>query len=134
MDYRNTRQKYVVLKVIKDNKNHPTIAEICEEVKRIDSSIGQATVYRNVKKFVEEKRIYQIKTKSGVDRYDYYTNHIHFECLHCGRIIDVEDDGFLENLTLRFNNKIKNIENYNLMLEGTCEDCSRGNYEKEISL
>ena len=49
MESRNTRQKYVVLKVIKESIDHPTIAEICKMVERVDDSIGQATVYRNVK-------------------------------------------------------------------------------------
>ena len=123
MNQRNTRQKYVVLKVIKDNKNHPTIAEICESVDRIDSSIGQATVYRNVKKFVEDGKIHQIKTKSGVDRYDYYTDHIHFECLKCGKITDIMDDEMLTQIQNRFKNRKENIIKYNLMIEGICESC-----------
>ena len=122
MNKRNTRQKYVILKIIKDN-HHPTIAEICKEVQRIDSSIGQATVYRNIKKFVEDKKIYQIKTKSGIDRYDYYTNHIHFECTKCGNVIDIIDDELLKKLALRFENRPESIQNYNLILEGICEDC-----------
>ena len=123
MDQRNTRQKYVVLKIIRDNRNHPTIAEICEQVQRIDSSIGQATVYRNVKRFLDEGKIFQIKTKSGVDRYDYYKDHIHFECLECGKIIDIIDDELLLNLKDRFQARKETITNYNLMLDGICEDC-----------
>ena len=123
MNQRNTRQKYVVLKVIKDDRNHPTIAEICEKVQKIDSSIGQATVYRNVKRFLDEGKIYQIKTKNGLDRYDYYTNHLHFECLNCGKITDIMDDELLTNLKTRFQNRKENIINYNLMIEGFCENC-----------
>lgn len=123
MESRNTRQKYVVLKVIKESKDHPTIAEICKMVERVDDSIGQATVYRNVKKFVDEGKIFQIKTKSGVDRYDYYTDHIHFECLNCGKIIDINDDNLLTELSNRFKDRCEIIKNYNLMLEGYCIDC-----------
>lgn len=123
MSERNTRQKYIVLKVLKDNRNHPTIAEIFELAQKIDPTIGQATVYRNVKKLVDDKKIYQIKTKSGIDRYDYYKNHIHFECLKCGKLIDIMDDNLLQDLTLNFHHCSKSIENYNLMLEGYCENC-----------
>lgn len=123
MNERNTRQKYIILKVLKENRNHPTIAEICELVQRIDPTIGQATVYRNVKKFVDEKKISQIKTKNGVDRYDYYKNHIHFECLKCGKLLDIMDDDLLQELTLNFRHCSEKIENYNLMLEGYCENC-----------
>jgi Fe2+ or Zn2+ uptake regulation protein len=134
MNERNTRQKYIILKVIKENKNHPTIAEICKLVQRIDPSVGQATVYRNVKKFVEEKKIYQIKTKTGVDRYDYYANHVHFECLKCGKLLDIMDEELLMELSEKFKYRPETIENYNLMLEGYCEDCKRGSNEKEVSM
>jgi len=123
MDSRNTRQKYTVLKVIKENKNHPTIAEICERVEQIDSSIGQATVYRNVKRFLNEGKIFQLKTKSGIDRYDYYKDHFHFECLNCGKITDIYDNELLQNLTNTFSNREETIINYNLMLEGYCNKC-----------
>lgn len=123
MECRNTRQKAVILKVIKENKNHPTIADICKSVQRIDPDIGQATVYRNVKKFVEDGKIFQLKTKSGVDHYDYYKDHIHFECLNCGKIIDIVDDDLLKALKIRFENRNEDIKNYNLMLEGTCQEC-----------
>lgn len=124
MNQRNTRQKYVVLKIIKENKNHPTIADIYESVQKIDPSIGQATVYRNVKKFLDEGKIYQIKTKNGLDRYDYYTDHLHFECLNCGKIIDITDDELLNILKNRLQDRKEFIINYNLMLEGFCDDCT----------
>ena len=123
MNQRNTRQKYVVLKVIKDSRNHPTIAEIFERVQQIDPSIGQATVYRNIKKYLEEGKIYQIKTKNGLDRYDYYTDHIHFECLKCGNIIDINDDKMLIDIKNRYKDRVEDIINYNLMIDGICVKC-----------
>ena len=123
MDQRNTRQKYVVLKIIRDSKDHPTISEIYEKVQNIDPSIGQATVYRNVKRFLDEGKIYQIKTKNGIDRYDYYTDHVHFECLKCGNIIDIVDDEMLVSIKNRYQNRNEKIINYNLMIEGFCNKC-----------
>lgn len=127
MDYRNTRQKYIILKIIKESRSHPTITEIYESVQKIDSSIGQATVYRNVKRFLKDGKIIQIKTKSGVDRYDYYHHHIHFECLVCGKVFDISDDGLLETISFQISKK-DNIIGYNLMLEGYCQDCEKTNH------
>lgn len=41
MESRKTRQKYVILKALKENRNHPTISEIYEDVKKSGPTIGQ---------------------------------------------------------------------------------------------
>lgn len=128
MESRKTRQKYVILKAIKENRNHPTISEIYEDVKKIDPTIGQATVYRNVKQFVKENEIVQLPMQEGVNHYDYYKDHFHFECLNCGKIIDIFDDELLKKLVNRFQNRKEEINIYNLMLEGYCSSCKK---EKE---
>ena len=103
MKSRNTKQKELILETIKENRIHPTINEIYKMVKLKDSTIGQATVYRNVKKFVEEKKIHIIKSKLGIDRYDYFNDHLHFECLKCGKVIDIFDDTIFQVLKEKTN-------------------------------
>jgi len=133
MKERNTKQKELILSVIRNNHTHPTIYEICDLVKMIDPSIGQATIYRNVKKFVETKKIYVVKTNDGVDRYDYYNNHVHFECLKCHKIVDIIDEDLFDNLNKRYLGRKEKILDYKVSLNGYCEDCIRGNNE-EVSL
>ena len=77
----------------------------------------------NVKRFLDEGKIYQIKTKSGIDRYDYYTDHVHFECLKCGNIVDIMDDEMLTTIKNRYKDRNEEIINYNLMIEGFCSKC-----------
>ena len=129
---RNTRQKNIILEVIKNNRIHPTIYEICKLVQDIDPTIGQATIYRNVKKFVEDGKIYIVKTRNGVDRYDYYNKHIHFECLNCGKIIDIKDDELFLELEKKLSERKEKIVDYKVSLDGYCEKC-RGKNE-EVSL
>ena len=46
-----------------------------------DSSVGQATVYRNVSKLVEEGKVRRVLTNDGVDHYDAdCSQHVHFVC------------------------------------------------------
>lgn len=125
MKERNTKQKEIILDVLKNNNIHPTIYEICDLVKKIDSSIGQATVYRNIKKFVSDGILYVIKTKSGIDRYDYYNGRAHFECLKCGSIADIYDDKLFEYIDNSLKNKGINIINYNLLIDGYCDKCNK---------
>lgn len=49
MNSRNTSQKNIILEVLKNNRSHPTAQELYTLVKEKDPTIGQATVYRNVK-------------------------------------------------------------------------------------
>ena len=125
MESRKTRQKDIILETIMQNRNHPTIAEIYSDVKKVDDNIGQATVYRNVKQFVEDKKIVQLPTSSGIEVYDYYKDHFHFECLACGKIIDIFDDSLLNDLVNRFQGRDELIEYYDLMLKGYCSSCRK---------
>ena len=84
MNTRNTKQKEVILNTLKQMHNHPTILELYEQVRKSDATIGQATVYRNVSKLVEEGIVMKIPTNDGVDHYDGdCTDHYHFICQEC---------------------------------------------------
>lgn len=127
MKERNTKQKELILDVMRYNKNHPTIAEIYSLVKKIDPTIGQATVYRNVKKYVEAGKLYVVKTIGGIDHYDYTKDHVHFECMNCGKLIDIMDDALFIELKSRFKTRNEKISSYQVSIQGYCEECMRGN-------
>lgn len=125
MNSRNTNQKKIILDTLSSLKTHPTIYELHEKVKEIDSNIGVATVYRNIKKFVADGKAFVVKTQNGTDRYDYYGNHIHFECLNCGKLIDLYDDKFINLLKEKaYDNNLKFL-NCNVMINGYCKNCQK---------
>lgn len=128
MEERNTKQKELILEVMKHNKNHPTIAEIYDEVKKINPAIGQATVYRNVKKYVDMNKLFVVKTISGIDRYDYTNDHVHFECIKCGKILDIIDNELFVNLKSRFNNRVEEVLSCQVSIQGYCEECLKKSY------
>ncbi len=124
MNTRNTRQKEIVLKTLCELKTHPTILELYQAVLHKDASIGQATVYRNVSKLVEEGKIQKVLTKDGVTHYDGdCRNHSHFMCNSCHRLFDLYG--------VNTNNLIKAvrksscfiISNTYVLFEGICEEC-----------
>ena len=45
---RTSKQKEVLLQALKDNVIHPTADELYKIISRTNSSIGSATVYRNL--------------------------------------------------------------------------------------
>lgn len=124
MDSRDTKQGKLILDILKKNKLHPSIQEIYQEVLKIDSRIGQATVYRNINKLVHEGKIRRLRTLDNAYHYDInIKSHYHFVCKKCHKIIDLyEKDG--KKTTQRIAKKYKlKIDTKDIIYVGTCEKC-----------
>lgn len=127
MNTRNTKQKEIILDILDHNRIHPTIQEIYELAKKKYPSIGQATIYRNVNRLVEEGKI--LKLPNNIDdsyHYDINTNsHDHLLCKNCGKIIDIFDNDYSEIFkNIEKNNSIK-IDRATILLEGICQNCNK---------
>lgn len=124
MNNRNTKQKQIIMDVLDKNRTHPTIKEIQEKVKEIDASIGQATIYRNINKLVDEEKIKKIPTAEGRDHYDINTvSHYHFICQKCGKIMDLFDKKYEKLINRMETDYQMKIENSNIIFEGVCKEC-----------
>lgn len=109
------------MKVLVNDKTHPTIKEIYDKVHLYYPGIGQATVYRNVNKLVENGLIRRISIDNDVDHYDGDTsNHYHFLCTTCNKIIDIFD-----KKDISIGNILKDctIEKTEVILYGKCSNC-----------
>lgn len=122
---RNTHQKEIIMESIKEDYTHPTFYDIFRRVKLKDASIGQATVYRNIKKMVDEGDILKIKFLNNEFHYDAnICRHNHFICTKCGKIIDIYDDDYKKNKTI--SNKLDVIiEKVSILYEGICSNCQK---------
>ena len=124
MQTRSTKQKEIILETLQNSKAHPSIYELYDTVKKNHPTIGQATVYRNISRMLDENLVRRIRTNDGIDHYDgNMTPHIHLQCNSCNKIIDIFDDNTeitKEKLAEKFNIK---ISSYELLLIGTCEKC-----------
>ena len=43
-----TEQRKVILKVLEDSEDHPSVEVVCERARKFDSSVSIATVYRTL--------------------------------------------------------------------------------------
>ncbi len=129
MNERNTKQKEIVLEILEHNRMHPTIQELYQIAKEKYPTIGQATIYRNVNKLVEENKVLRLPSNSD-EGYHYDINtepHCHIVCNSCGKIVDLFDNNYEK--------MIKNLEKDNsititkslLVLEGVCSSCKKEN-------
>lgn len=124
---RNTKQKEIILDILEHNRIHPTIYEIYELAKKKYPAIGQATIYRNVNRLVDENKIIKLPSKSNDGyHYDINTNsHDHLLCKSCGKIIDIFDNDYTKIFNdIERSNNIK-IEHATILLEGICSNCNK---------
>lgn len=93
MGARESRQRDVVLAVVRSTMDHPTAEWVYRQARRNLPRISLGTVYRNLKKLAAEGLIREIHTGGTgghVARFDGNTGrHYHIRCLGCGRVNDL---------------------------------------------
>lgn len=120
-----TKQREVVLQVVRDAKHHLTANEVFDEAKRRLPTISFATVYNSLRFLKDAGHIAEIQFGySGANRFDAKTSrHDHAICNRCGKLIDfdlkISDE--LVKLAARLS-KFK-PESLELTLRGLCPEC-----------
>jgi Fe2+ or Zn2+ uptake regulation protein len=118
-----TKQRAVILEVIRSEMRHLTAEEIFTLAKEKLPTISRATVYNNLHALEEEQFIRRISGEGLSDRYDKNRiPHGHLFCKACGRIYDVSIP-HLEEL-IRENSGAELIE-YELKVHGICRFCRK---------
>lgn len=116
-----TRQRAVVLEIIRSDMCHHTAEEIFRLAKKKLPTISRGTVYNNLKALEEEKIIRRISGDGSADRYDNaYKPHGHIICKVCGRVKDFKIDGFADTLASVIGCE---IDSYELKARVVCENC-----------
>ena len=131
--YRFTKQRKLILEQFFLADRHLSVEEIYQRLKK--TSMGLATVYRNVKIFSNIGIVKEIVV-DGVSYYELkiYSKkplHIHFQCVKCNDIIDI-DERKVALEYLKVNKAIEDmndldIYDVNIMLIGLCKRCREVN-------
>ena len=96
----NTKQKEKLLDYLINNKDkHTNVQEISAYLSADGSSVGTATIYRQLDKLVESGvvRKYNFDGKTGacyqyIDEHEHCNEHFHLKCTVCGKLIHLECD------------------------------------------
>ena len=116
-----TKQRAVVLEVIRSDMCHHTADEIYRLAKERMPGISRGTVYNNLHALEAEKIIRRISGDGTADRYDNaFIPHGHTICRECGRVWDFNIEGFAEKLSALIG---QNIDSYELKARIVCKDC-----------
>ena len=116
-----TKQRAIILEVIRSGEHHSTAEEIFELAKAKLPSISRATVYNNLHAMEEEGLVRRIGGEGASDRYDKNIfPHGHLFCKSCGKILDV----MLPNLEKLIEDSSEaELFEYELKVQGVCKDC-----------
>ncbi len=120
-----TQKRKLIISIIEKSSGHVDFEGIYREAKKLDPSIGIATVYRTLKLMRE----FQV-----VDHHSFGQEHKHFEspikshhdhlvCNECGNIIEFLDPT-LEKLKLKIANSHQfRMQSHKLEIFGLCKTC-----------
>ena len=87
---RYSRQRELIIGIIKGRKDHPTADMIYNTARELEPNISLGTVYRNLKLLADEGVIITLETEDKRLHYDGdISRHSHFICNKCGRIVDL---------------------------------------------
>ena len=90
---RFSRQRQMVLDVVKNRTKHPTADKVYEILKKDHPEISLGTVYRNLNLLAEMGEISRVETSSVKDHFDGNQHpHAHFVCRKCGGVFDLNLD------------------------------------------
>jgi Fur family peroxide stress response transcriptional regulator len=91
MDIKLTKHRKVVYDFVNRSKNHPTANEIFEKLRTENKEISLATVYNCLEHLTEHRLIKSVHLEKGITRFcGNMTDHIHFHCTKCERIMDAQ--------------------------------------------
>ncbi|HMP74603.1 MAG TPA: transcriptional repressor [Kiritimatiellia bacterium] len=119
---RKTKQRDVLFAVLEEAQGPMSPLELLEAAKRSVPGIGIATIYRNIKSFVDEGIAQPVHLPGEPDRYELSgkSHHHHFFCRDCKRTFEMNGcPGHLERLAPPG----FEVDGHDFFLYGRCTDC-----------
>lgn len=120
---RETRQRRALRHALEQAGHPMSPRELLDAAGRSVESLGIATVYRNLKTFLEEGWIEAVELPGEPPRYEIAGkgHHHHFHCRECDRVYEVEGcPGNLSSVTPEG----FELERHEFVLYGRCEACA----------
>jgi len=128
---RKTKQRDLILKVLRGTDTHPTADWIYEQVKKVMPNISLGTVYRNLGKLTKLGEITELSFGSKYSRFDGNPDaHYHFVCTECEKIIDVKGCPVEKELEkcVEENNDVE-VLFHKTLFYGLCAACKNKEHE-----
>lgn len=129
MQRRNTSQRQIVYEAL-DLLGHASSESLIEYIRTHYHNISLATIYRNIAILMDEQKVKKVKLHNEDVYETIKQDHFHFVCKRCGMIYDVDAKQFHKALELMKQLKEMDIEECDISLYGTCQNCKKKENEE----
>ncbi|MHB1276123.1 MAG: Fur family transcriptional regulator [Candidatus Humimicrobiaceae bacterium] len=118
---RSSHQRIKLLEYLIDNKCHPTVDQIFDDLHKEVPTLSKSTVYNTLNSFIKAQLARVITIEDNETRFDIIMeNHGHFKCESCGTIYDfsIDINSFSSDELCNFV-----INDKNVYFKGICPKC-----------
>ncbi len=120
-----THQRQMIYQALVSRTGHYSPEEIYEQVKQDLPSISLATVYKNLKTFIEAGMLREVSLHHGAWRVDANLHpHHHLVCTRCRSIADLDEDSLAP---VKLRGKLPSgfkLEKFSIEVQGVCKACA----------
>lgn len=123
---RMTPQRHAILSYLLQTPSHPTVDEIYKALENRFPNMSVATVYNNLKVFINTGLVRELTYGDGASRFDAdMSEHYHAICDSCGKIVDFEYP-VLDDLEQAAHEKTDFfVRGHRMEVYGLCKPCSK---------
>lgn len=121
-----THQREMIYRAVLESDGHPSPERIYERVKQAIPAISLATVYKNIRTFLEAGLVREVTLHHGALRLE--TNpaeHHHLVCVRCRAIVDLDGNAIGPVRLRRKPPAGYRVLRCSVELQGLCPDCAR---------
>lgn len=122
---RITPQRHAILEYLIQSMSHPTADDIYKSLEGKFPNMSVATVYNNLKVFLESGLVRELTYGDGASRFDAdMSEHYHAICEHCGKIVDFEYQSLEEIEHVAEKQTNFKVKRHRMEVYGVCDECS----------
>ena len=123
---RMTPQRHAILSYLVESMSHPTADEIYRALERRFPNMSVATVYNNLKVFMEAGLVRELTYGDDSSRFDAdMSDHYHAICESCGKIVDFDFPPLSEAEQAASAATGFRVTGHRMEVYGLCPDCAR---------
>lgn len=130
---RMTKQKRVILNVLRGTKSHPTADWVYLHARKELPNLSLGTVYRNLNVLKEMGEIMELNYGSTFSRFDGNpSQHYHFVCQECGQVMDLDFPVHRQLDDLAAATLGAEVSHHRLEFYGRCANCLHSHQEGSV--